>query len=150
MKKALALVLSLLVAFSMLGIVAAAETEEPKYKEVTVNFIIDGIVAKEITVAAGQAIYPEYVPEVETEFFTTGENGEKIKHTFKGWLSSFDGKLHHAGTMPAPDGSVQEINYTAEYMLEDYSERQSFWNFIESIFERINLLFEYFATIFNF
>lgn len=145
MKKALALALSLLVALSMFSVVSFAASDYVK-----VTFVNGGEVVKTIEVAADTSITPDLIPAVETEYFTDGEDGARFKHTFKGWKSSVDGKIWHNGTIPAPDGSVASITYTAEYSVEDYSERQSFWNFIESIFERINLLFEYFATIFNF
>lgn len=149
MKKTLALLLAMLVAFSMFSMAAsAAET-------VKVSFVKDGIVIREVYLAAGEAVKPDYVPELSETFYTEikdPETGEvsKTKHTFKGWKSSVDGKLYYAGTMPVVASDVSEIVYTAEYMSEDYSERQSFWQLVESIFERINLLFRYFATIFNF
>ena len=42
-----------------------------------------------------------------------------------------------------------DATYVAVYSEEDLSDRMTFWNFIESIFERINLIFEYFATVFG-
>lgn len=148
MKKALALILSLLVAFSMFSVAVAAVEEETK--TVTVTFVNGGVTEGTLVLAAGTAIYAEDVPGVETEYYTEEVvNGEKkeYKHTFKGWKSSVNGNLYFPGAMPNP---TSDVTYTAEYSVEDYSERQSFWNFIESLFERLNILFEYFATIFNF
>ena len=146
MKKTLALLLAMLVAFSMFSMAVAAEGT------VKVTFVSDGIVIREVELAKGEAIIPDYVPQLEKEFITeikdpeTGDTS-KTKHTFKGWKSSIDGEYYYEGTMPA---ASEDVIYTAEYMTEDYSERQSFWQLVESIFERINLLFRYFATIFNF
>lgn len=148
MKKTLAVLLSVLVAFSMFAVVASAADT------VKVTFVNGGETIKELTVAAGTAIIPDLVPEVAREYKAevTDENGNtaEYKYTFKGWKSSVDGNIYYDSGIPTPDGSVASITYTAEYSAENYSERQSFWNFIESIFERLNMLFEYFATIFNF
>ena len=147
MKKTLALVLSLLVAFSMFSVMAAAADQ------VTVKFIYetedDSEVIATVIVAPGTQIKPDDVPQIPTEF-KADKDGKTYKYTFKGWKSSVDGEIYYASGIPTPDGSKATVVYTAEYAVEDYSERQSFWNLVESIFERINLLFEYFATVFNF
>lgn len=158
MKKALALVLSLLVAFSMFAVAASAASEEvlPTAEKVTIVFKDADKVIKVIVVEPGTGIVPDLVPELEKEFMTEyvdSETGKTIKekHTFKGWKSSVDGGIHYDSGIPTPTVEQENtiIYYTAEYMVEDYSERQSFWNLIESIFERLNLIFEYFATVFN-
>lgn len=164
MKKTLAIVLSLLVAFSMFTVMGMA-ADEPSADGleglVKVTFVYgteeDKEVIETIYVAPGTAIASdEYVPAVPTSFFrtTTDENGNesKFKYTFKGWKSSVDGAIYYPAQLPTTtaEDAGKLIVYSAEYSVEDYSERQSFWNFIESLFERINKLFEYFATIFNF
>lgn len=142
MKKTLALVLSLLVAFSMFSVVAAAATE------VTVKFVVDGEVVETLKVAPGTAIIPDLVPEVAREY-TAEKDGKTFKYTFKGWKSSENQNIYYDKGIPTPTGDVETIVYEAQYAEEDYSERQSFWNLVESIFERLNKIFEYFATIFN-
>ena len=44
---------------------------------------------------------------------------------------------------------LQETKLQAGQIQLEPEGYQSFWNFIESIFERINMIFEYFAEIFN-
>lgn len=164
MKKALALILSLLVAFSMFAVVAAAEGEADASAEktYTVKFVYQtpsedgedgdtGTVStvKTVKVAPDVLIPASVVPELVTEFKGYADDGKKYKYTFKGWRSSADDQLYYAGTIKFPADAPAEITMTAEYSMEDISERQSFWNLIESIFERINLIFEYFARVFN-
>lgn len=140
MKKALSLALALLVAFSMFSVVAAAAGETVK-----VTFIIseDPFVAEVVEVQPGTVMTP-YTPANPERADT-----ETTRYTFKGWRSSLNGNLYFESSIPTPDGSVSEIVYTAEFSEKDISGNQSFWNFVESIFERINLIFEYFAAIFN-
>lgn len=142
MKKTLALVLTLLVAFSMFSAVAVAAAD------VEIKFVVDGEVIKTLEVAAGTKIVPDLVPDVVEEY-KAEKDGKTYKYTFKGWKSSVDQNIYYESGIPTPTGDDTPIVYEAQYAEEDYSERQSFWNLIESIFERINLLFEYFATIFN-
>ena len=160
MKKALALILSLLVAFSMFAVVASAEGEE---KTITINFVyqtpgeggddaevVESKAISTVTIAPGVYVPASAVPEIVTEFKGVNkEDGKKYKYTFKGWRSSADDQLYYAGTIKFAEDAPAAVTMTAEYSLEDISERQSFWNLIESIFERINLIFEYFAKVFN-
>lgn len=139
MKKALSVVLSMLVIFSMVSIMAFA-AEPP----ITVKFVdYDGTVIQEVKVVEG-TILTEYAPANPVRPDVEGET----EYTFKGWRGE-DGNLYYQSTLPTPDGSDLEVIYTAEYSEKDVSGYQSFWNFIESIFERINKLFEYFAEVFN-
>ena len=160
MKKTLALVLSLLVAFSMFAVAASAEeaTVDPA-TVVTYQFKKNGVLLGSFAVAPGTKINPDMVPDVEDEYFTekTDENGDivKLKHTFKGWALVENGEvtddLDYSSTIPTPGDDMlgKTVVYEAQYSVEDYSERQSFWNLVESIFERINKIFEYFALIFK-
>ncbi len=146
MKKALAVLLSVLVIFSMLGVVASAEdinTED----HVTVEYYDDdGKQIKVFYVLPG-TIIDSYVPENPVK-----QDTETERYIFKGWRCDFDGELYYKNTVQyvfeeCEAGSV--IKFHAEYSVENIEERQTFWNFIESIFERINLLFQYFAKIFE-
>lgn len=162
MKKALALILSLLVAFSMFAVVASAEGEAEQ-KTITINFVyqtpgeggedaevVESKAISTVTIAPGVYVPASVVPEVVTGFKGVAADGKKYKYTFKGWRSDADGALYYAGTIKFAEDTPSVVTMTAEYAMEDISERQSFWNLIESIFERINLLFEYFAKVFNF
>lgn len=142
MKKALSIVLSLLVIFSMFSCVAFAADAT-----VTVQFVSDGKVLKTDILHGGDAIIaPENPAKAATK--TT-------EYTFIGWTEdeNGEGKVYQAsnfGLVPSDlaDGTV--ITYYAQYAEGEVVVRQTFWNFIESIFERINLLFEYFAAVFGF
>lgn len=144
MKKALSVLLSMLLIFSMVGVMAfAAEGDETDLvKVVFQNY--DGTVIKEIEVAPG-TILTAYIPENPERIDPEGE----YKYTFKGWKDA-DGKYWYKNsTFPTPDGSQAEIFYTADYTSEHIGGFQSLWNLIESIFARINLIFQYFAKIFQ-
>jgi len=162
MKKALALVLSLLVAFSMFAVVAAAEGEVSESKTITIQFVYQtpGVGGEDskpdesktistVTIAPGVYLPTGVVPEIVNEFKGLGADGKKYKYTFKGWRSSADDKLYYAGTIKFAEDAPAAVTMTAEYSMEDISGRQSLWNLIESIFERLNRIFEYFAKVFN-
>ncbi len=145
MKKALSVALALLVALSMFSVMAFAEAAEAP---ITVIFKVDGVVVKEVNVASGTVLTP-YVPDDPVRQDTDTE-----RYTFKGWKAEEgDDNLYYRNTFPkatlAEGETSKTIIYNAEFAVEDISGRQSLWNFIESLFERLNLLFEYFATIFN-
>ncbi len=143
MKKALSVLLSMLVIFSMLGVVAYAEGEE---NLVTVEYYNEGSLIKTVKVAPG-TIIDEYVPANPSKPATETE-----EYIFKGWRCDLDNKLYYEETVQyifedCEAGST--VRFYAEYSVKDIGSRQSFWNFIESIFERINLIFQYFAKIFE-
>lgn len=150
MKKTLALVLAMLVAFSMFGMVAAAADENLVVVKFVYQTETDTEVIDTIKVAPGVGITPDLVPDAPNEF-KVEKDGKTYKYTFKGWKSSENQQTYYDSGIPTPTEAQlgKTIVYSAEYSVEDYSERQSFWNLIESIFERINMIFEYFATIFN-
>lgn len=160
MKKALALVLSLLVAFSMFAVVAAAEeaAEAPDPATmVTIQFNYLSETGEKtlstIYVAPGEKFEASVVPN-NPKGFKTEENGVKYEYTFKGWdLASTEAEENFAPTaildlaVKSTAGTVIVLN--AIYLKEENT-NQSFWNLIESIFERINRIFEYFAEVFKF
>ena len=153
MKKTLAILLSVLVIFSMFGGVMAfaadgeaTETMPP----VTYRFVnYDGKVIKEFHLQSGQ-IPTEYAPANPERPAIEGEK----EFIFKGWRCDMNGELYYeASTLPTvnvAEGETKIVTFTAEYSEKNIGEYQSFWNFIESIFERINLLFQYFAKWFEF
>lgn len=146
MKKTLALILSLLVAFSMFTVATFAEDETTSTQEelVTIRFVdSDGRDIKTVQVRPGTTMTP-YVPENPEKADT-----EDTRYTFVGWKSSVDTNVNPYSKNTVPDARV-DVTYTATYSEKDISENQTFWNFIQSIFARINLLFQYFAEIFRF
>ncbi len=138
--------MAVLVAFSAFGVMAfAQDLPEPPIK---VEYVLDdGTVVSVAYVNPGETLTP-HTPENPVK-----QDTETTQYTFKGWRSSYDGNLYYQSTQPvAPElaeGETLTITMTAEFSEKDISGNQSFWNFIESIFERLNLIFEYFATIFN-
>lgn len=146
MKKTLALVLTLLVAFSMFSVAASAVNVE-------VVFVNGGEIIKKVTVDSDNsfdaALFPEIAEKYETDEKQEDGTTKTYRYTFKGWKDAKTGEIFYPGTFDV-DGSVTNVTLEAQYVKEDISGRQSFWNLIESIFARINLIFEYFATIFNF
>ena len=150
MKKTLALILAILVAFSMFTVATFAEGEVTGDGLVTVKFLDDdGTEIKVFRVPAGQII-TAYIPANPEKADT-----ETTRYTFKGWRSDFDGELYYTNssvTIPAAydDATDHTVIFVAEYSEKDISGRQNLMQFFKSIFERINLIFEYFATIFNF
>ena len=154
MKKALSVVLAMLMVFSMVGVMAFAEGETDTSNLVTYKFLNDdGTVYSVFQVAAGVENFDmtECIPEEPTKADT-----ETTRYIFKHWIlvenpEDTEGVVYYRGTIEAPtaDMAGQELLFKAVYSTEDISARQSFWNFIESLFERINLLFEYFALVFQ-
>ena len=162
MKKTLAIILTVLVAFSMLSVAAAATGEAPAQRTVKITFVYQtpgenenatvggSETIGEVTIASDLLVPSGAVPEIADKFTgVSAADGKKYEYTFKGWRSSADNELYYAGTMKIPANAPAEVTMTAEYSMKDVSERQSFWNLVESIFERINLIFEYFARVFN-
>ncbi len=152
MKKALAILLSVLVLFSMCSVMAFAGTADPT--PITIKFVDGDKVIKEIAVKNGEILTP-YAPENPEKPDT-----ETTRYTFAGWQAQdttgeiLDETLYQKSTLPSPylaeDEAAKTIIYKAVYTEKDIEGNQTFWSFIASIFERFNLLFEYFAEIFGF
>ena len=140
MKKTLALLLAVLVALSMFSVATFAADDLVK-----VTFIADdGTTVIKVIEVKADAIF---TPEVPANPENPVNPEEGYKYTFKGWESSLDGELYTKGTM---NPASEDITYTAVFTAEKVKATQSFFNFLESIFERINLIFQYFAEIFRF
>lgn len=144
MKKALSVLLSMLMIFSMVGVMAFAEGEIESEATVHVVFYDEDeqTILHDLMVKPGQHLGPLVVNPEKAETETT-------RYIFKGWKGE-DGEVYYDSTLPDPTGEDTEIIYVAEYSTEDLTQRQTFWNLIESIFERLNLIFQYFAEIFGF
>lgn len=150
MKKITAVLLVVLMAFSMFSMAASAAT-------IKVTFLDRGgdpIPDSEVILNEGEELAYEDFPVVEERFEidtinpNTGEL-ERYRYTLRGWLNLDSGVICYPGSFEY-DHSKSSVYFQAVYLEEDLSTRQSFWELVESIFERINLIFEYFATIFNF
>lgn len=149
MKKTLAMLLAVLVALSMFTVAAFAEGD------VTIQFKNgdgeEAAVIGSVTLTPGSIndITP-FIPENPVK----ASDGE-YEYTFKGWqlVGDDSGKLYYKNTIEAPGADYEGedvITYVAVFSAEEITPTQTFWNFIESIFERINLIFQYFAEIFRF
>lgn len=139
MKKTLALILAMLVAFSMFSVAAVATDNL-----VSVQFVdYDGKEIRSASVTIGDSI-SAYAPADPVR-----ENTDKAEYTFAGWKSNNpeDTKVYSKYQLPA---ATENVIYTATYSEEKVTEGQNLLQFFRSIFERINLIFQYFATIFNF
>lgn len=140
MKKTLAMLLAVLVALSMFSVAAFAADDLVK-----ITFLADDgtTVIREFETTAGK-VFTGAVPEDPAEPVNP-EDG--YRYTFKGWQSSVDEKIYYKGTM---NPVSQDVTYTAVFSKEEVKPTQSLLNFFESIFERINAIFQYFAEIFRF
>lgn len=145
MKKTLAMLLAVLVALSMFAVAAFAAEGD-----ITVQFKNGDAIVGTVTLKPGAIddITPN-IPENPVK----ASDGE-YEYTFKGWQLEGDdsGKLYFKNTIEAPgaDYAGQTITYVAVFSAEEITPTQTFWNFIESIFARINTIFQYFAEIFRF
>ena len=139
MKKTLALILAMLVAFSMFSVAAVATDNL-----VSVQFVdYDGKEIRSASVTIGDSI-SAYAPADPVR-----ENTDKAEYTFAGWKSNNpeDTKVYSKYQLPA---ATEDVVFTATYSEEKVTSGQNLLQFFRSIFERINLIFQYFATIFNF
>ena len=135
MKKTLALILAMLVALSMFSVAAFAADDT-----VTITFVNgDETTVVEVPVGADMETYAPANP--------VKENTEKAKYTFTGWTAEGSEEVYSAAQLPA---ATENATYVAKYAEEEIKEGQSLLKFIATIFERINLIFEYFAKIFGF
>ncbi len=69
------------------------------------------------------------------DYFTIEGHDEGERYNFEG-----------TGETRIADGAV----FVANYVEKDTGDNVTFWEFVQSVFARINLIFEYFAAIFGF
>ncbi len=159
MKKALSILLSVLIIFSVASFAFAEDatvTEPP----ITINFYVDGILKQTIKVSEGDKATASYVvtaignPESEAA-------NESATYTFDGWVPCDENGnkvesdvKYYSGTFPAhylKEGETESVyNYCATFVVEEKdTENITFWQLIQSIFARMNSIFEYFAKIFE-
>ena len=142
MKKALSVILSVLVIFSMLGMVAGAAEDL-----VTVTFMVDGVVYREIKTAPGLNFVNRVVAGGDAELGVPEKaSTETTRYIFECWRNDANGHETQTGNIPA---AYEDTVYEAVFVKEDIVENQTFWAFVQSIFARINMIFEYFAKVFE-
>ncbi|MBE6775940.1 MAG: hypothetical protein E7543_07115 [Ruminococcaceae bacterium] len=147
MKKALSVLLSVLVIFSMLGMAVSAADEDL----IKIEFVIDDEVVQTLNVAPG-VDYRELINEKYK--VPTKEPADGKEYIFKYWVNDASKNTSSTSQLPiisADDyaSGITSIRYVADFAEQDIKENQSFWAFVESIFERINMIFEYFAKVFE-
>ena len=154
MKKALAVVLSVLLVFSMFSMAVSAATVPIDSAVVKVEFVnYYGLQVGYVGYSSIKNAEAADVPVVDKEFEGTeivDGTTKEYRYTFTGWKCDCCGNVFYDNTIATHDEVLGEIVLTAQYSKKDLSENQTFWQFIQSIFARINILFEYFATIFKF
>lgn len=144
MKKALSLFLAVLMIFSVCGATLAFAADGTY----TVTFVdYDNSIVNTVTVADGNTTK---APENPSRENVTAEDGTEYEYIFKGWAKVVDGKadesvLYHETTIPAV---TEDVTYIAVYSEQEVTPIITFWNLVESIFARLNMIFEYFAKVF--
>ncbi|MGN1194636.1 MAG: hypothetical protein ACI4SB_04065 [Acutalibacteraceae bacterium] len=141
MKKALSLLLSVLMIFSCMSVAVFAEDAAPEPSVYyTIKFVDwDGTqIGEDVIVCKG-----DIVPAPANPTRTSDNN--KIEYIFKGWSADGGNTIYHAGTLPI---ATADVTYTAIYAENNKSDIITFWNLVQSIFARINQIFEYFYAIF--
>lgn len=154
MKKALSVLLCVLAIFSMFSFMTFAQDGTADSTPITVKFMDGESVIKTIQVKEGAILTP-FCP-MNPEKPST----ETTKYTFRGWVAYnedgtvADETIYNSETLPAPyleEGEeTKTIIYKAQYIEKDITGNITFWGLIQSIFERLNRLFEYFAEVFGF
>ncbi|MBQ8028064.1 MAG: hypothetical protein IJ262_01510 [Clostridia bacterium] len=166
MKKTISVLLSVLMIFSVCSVMLAA-AEGTTY---TATFIdwdgspiefvdVDGNkIGNSVEAAEGDIIKAPANPTRESDYAEiNGVDREQTRYTWKGWAVVTgtdsegnyvydDSVYYHQNSLPLVSGNV---TYIAVYSSEDVSGNQTFFQFIQSIFYRLNLIFEYFFTIFD-
>lgn len=138
MKKTLSVLLALIMVMFTCSAVAYAEGEEEK-ASYTITFLdYDGkVIATRLVEEDGIVKAPENPAREKTD---------EYEYIFKGWSADGGETIYHASTIPLASA---DVTYTAIYSEQKIEEPFTLMKFIESIFLRINAIFEYFARIFD-
>ncbi|MCM1364255.1 MAG: surface glycoprotein [Faecalibacterium sp.] len=139
MKKVIAVLLSVLMIFSAFGMTCAfAADETADSKEYTVVFLdYDGRIVSADRYAEGEKIA---VPENPERAAT-----EEYKYIFRSWIGD-DGEIVYRNSEIY---ASKDVTYTADYGEVDNAETPTFWKLVQSLFARINAIFEYISRIFT-
>lgn len=142
MKKALSLLLAVLMIFSCMSVAVFAEDTEPQPSVYyTIKFVDwDGTQLGETLIVCKGDVVPAPANPTRTS------DNKKVEYIFKGWSADGGQTIYHAGTIPV---ATEDVTYTAVYAENNKSDNLTFWELVRSIFERINKIFEYFAEIFG-
>ena len=165
MKKVVSVLLAMLMVFSCFGVMAFAEDGEQV--KVRVEYLAlneagkaETFSTKEKLVDKGAEIpsaeMQEWLYDMPREFsedYEVTEDGytrtETKTYTFKGFVKEGDesGQIYYFGST----GAIKENTvFVAQYVIKDTIDTVTFWELVQSIFARINRIFEYFNAIFNF
>ena len=140
MKTVISVVLAVIMLTSMLaiGFVHAEDAAETTYTVTFVNY--DGtVLSQDNTYKTGEIIIgPEY---------PTRESTDTMEYKFKGWQDSRDGKIDSNGTFLLV--GEEDVTFTAVFVESEKPERVTIMSFIASLFQRLNMIFEYFSKIFG-
>lgn len=140
MKKALSLLLSVLMIFSCMTVAVFAEDKTPAPSYYTIQFVDwDGTVLQSGPYSHGEVVTAPANP-------TKASEDKNVEYVFKGWSADGGNTIYHAGTIPIATG---DVTYTAVYAENKKSSNLTFWQLVQSIFARINKIFEYFNEIFG-
>lgn len=169
MKKVLSVLLAALMLVSCFGMMAfaegGAEIKDPVYVTVKYLALNENGDAQEYTTgpkvvekgaAVPAAVMEEWLLDMPREFsddYEVTEDGytrtETKTYTFKGFVKEGDesGQLYYFGSTDTIDSNTV---FVAQYKIEDTIDYVTFWELVQSIFARINRIFEYFSEIFGF
>ena len=143
MKKLTAVLLAVLMLFSAVSVIAFAEDEPttPPEEDVyyTIRFVdYDGSEIQTLYVKKGDIVPAPANPK--------RENTDEYEYTFEGWQATNGTIVFKPGTIPV---AMDHVTYMAVYKESEHIEVLTFWAFIQSIFARINQIFEYFHDLFT-
>lgn len=141
MKKVIALLLSVLMIFSVFGMTVAFAADEETGEKTTFTVIFkdyDGSVISEAQYNLGDRVEVPDNPEREAT--------DEVKYIFAGWENGIDGEKYYKGTIP---NATRDVTYTATYGEQDADPVPTFWQLIRSVFARINAILEYLTRIFT-
>ena len=168
MKKVVSILLAALMLVSCFGMMAFAEGEAEAVEKVyaSVIYLIPGNgEAEEVQIGPKEVVKGEPISAAEMEAwlfdmprefkydYNITEDGytrtETRTYTFKGFSKQGeegDTLYYFGSTGPIEENTV----FVAEYKITDTVDNVTFWEFIQSIFARFNVIFRYFAEIFDF
>ena len=166
MKKLISVLLAAIMLVSCFSVMAFA-TEETNlaYVSVVYRYVDENGNEAEATVGPKSVVKGNVIPAAEMEAwlldmprefsydYQITEDGytrtETRTFTFKGFAKQGDesGTLYYFGST---DEITEDTVFVAQYKIEDTVDFVTFWELVQSIFARINLIFEYFAEILGF
>ena len=156
MKKALSVILAMLMLVSFMGVAMAAEDGKVR----VAFYLSEEAMNKDeyyyaINVDPGMDFVHMLQSKEQPLALPTKESTKTTRYTFNGWeLYTKDsegnwaatGVIKYTGTITA---ATEDVCWVATFAEEDIKANQTFWSFVQSIFARINDIFEYFAEVFK-